>query len=68
MQQTMEELWVFKETMRYLRVSRSTLVRMIHDKRVPAHKVGSTWRFYPSEVKAVVEKSTKPEQGEAVDA
>lgn len=63
-QQDMEELWVFKETMRYLRVSRSTLLRLIASGVVPAHKIGNAWRFYPSEVRASVKRPVRAEQGE----
>lgn len=62
--QNTPELWVFKETMKYLRVSRSTLYRLMADGTVPAHKVGNTWRFYSDEVKAVGREAKPAEQGE----
>ena len=60
-----EELKTFKEIMTYLRVSRSTLLRLMANGTVPAHKVGVRWRFYMSEVQASVNKPVKTaEQGE----
>ena len=39
-------LLTFKEAMSYLRVSRSTLYRLMWSGQLTGHKVGSTWRFY----------------------
>ena len=39
-------LLTFKEAMNYLRVSRSTLYRLMWSGQLNGHKVGSTWRFY----------------------
>ena len=49
-----EELLTFKEVMHWLRVSRSTLNRMIEAGQLRGHKVGSTWRFYPQEVRRLI--------------
>ena len=54
MSQTMEELLTLKEAMRYLRVSRSKLLRMMKEGEIPAYKVGHDWRFYQSELKQVI--------------
>lgn len=59
----LEPLMTFKEAMGYLRVSRSTLLRMMGRKEIPSHKVGSTWRFYRDELRGAVRKVTA-EQGE----
>lgn len=40
-----EDLLIFKEAMNYLRVSRSTLYRLMWSGQLTGHKVGSTWRF-----------------------
>lgn len=71
MQQTIveEPLMKFNEVRKFLRVSRSTLLRMMERKEIPAYKVGNTWRFYPSDVRQSVKPavvSAEPtEQGEA---
>ena len=53
--QTAESLLTFKEAMAYLRVSRSTLYRLMWSGKLTGHKVGSTWRFYASELRAAIE-------------
>jgi len=47
-------LLTFKEAMGYLRVSRSTLYRLMWSGQLTGHKVGSTWRFYREELRACV--------------
>ena len=68
MQQIIDDvLLTFNETRNILRVSRSTLLRMMDAGEIPAYKVGNTWRFYKSEVKQVVRPVIvlkAPEQGE----
>ena len=47
-------LLTFKEAMGYLRVSRSTLYRLMWSGQLTGHKVGSTWRFYADDLLAAV--------------
>jgi len=47
-------LMTFKEAMSYLRVSRSTLYRLMWSGQLTGHKVGSTWRFYREDLRACV--------------
>ncbi len=47
-------LLTFKEAMSYLRVSRSTLYRLMWSGQLSGHKVGSTWRFYREDLRACV--------------
>lgn len=47
-------LVTFKEAMGYLRVSRSTLYRLMWSGQLTGHKVGSTWRFYREDLRACV--------------
>ena len=47
-------LLTFKEAMSYLRVSRSTLYRLMWSGQHTGHKVGSTWRFYREDLRACV--------------
>ena len=49
-----EVLLTFKEAMSYLRVSRSTLYRLMWSGQLRGHKVGSTWRFYREDLRACV--------------
>lgn len=54
-----EPLLNFKEALDYLRVSRSTLYRLMHSGQVKGHKVGANWRFYASELRACVRDAEK---------
>lgn len=64
-------LLTFKEAMDFLRVSRSTLYRLMWSGQLRGHKVGSTWRFYESDLldavaspamgMSVVEQGASPE-------
>ncbi len=47
-------LLTFKEAMGYLRVSRSTLYRLMWSGQLTGHKVGSTWRFYREDLRACI--------------
>ncbi len=51
-----ETLLTFKEAMTYLRVSRSTLYRLMWSGQLTGHKVGSTWRFYREDLRTCVER------------
>src|SRR5690242_21491413 len=55
--QMLEEdiLLTFKEAMNYLRVSRSTLYRLMWSGQLTGHKVGSTWRFYRDDLRASIQ-------------
>jgi excisionase family DNA binding protein len=47
-------LLTFKEAMDFLRVSRSTIYRLMWSGQLCGHKVGSTWRFYEVDLLAAV--------------
>lgn len=51
-----DALLTFKEAMGYLRVSRSTLYRLMWSGQLTGHKVGSTWRFYREDLQACVDR------------
>jgi excisionase family DNA binding protein len=51
-----DTLLTFKEAMTYLRVSRSTLYRLMWSGQLTGHKVGSTWRFYREDLRACVDR------------
>lgn len=55
---TPPELLVFKEAMSYLRVSRSTIYRMMWSKQLTGHKVGATWRFYRDDLNACIQSGS----------
>ena len=43
-----DEIMSFKEAMSYLKIPRSTLYKLVQEKRVPAIKIGRHWRFSKS--------------------
>jgi len=47
-------LLTFREAMDFLRVSRSTIYRLMWSGQLRGHKVGSTWRFYESDLLSAV--------------
>lgn len=47
-------LLTFKEAMDFLRVSRSTIYRLMWSGQLRGYKVGSTWRFYEHDLLAAV--------------
>lgn len=56
MTQTQDDvLLTFPEAMEYLRVSRSTLYRLMWSGQLTGQKVGCTWRFWQSQVQACVQ-------------
>lgn len=41
----MDKLMNFNDAKKYLKTSRATLYRLIHTRKIPAFKVGGSWRF-----------------------
>jgi excisionase family DNA binding protein len=39
------EVLTFEEAKKYLKISNSTLYRLVQRKKIPASKVGRSWRF-----------------------
>ena len=60
-------LLTFKEAMEFLRVSRSTLYRLMWSGQLRGHKVGSTWRFYESDLLAAVANPLDERETQSVD-
>lgn len=49
-------LLTLKEVMSHLRVSRSTVYRLINNKKLPVYHAGVQLRFYPQDVVAVLQR------------
>jgi len=49
-----ETLYTFKEAMAYLRVSRSTIYRLMGSGQLTGRKVGSTWHFFQADLHACI--------------
>ncbi len=63
-----DSLLTFKEAMGYLRVSRSTLYRLMWSGQLTGHKVGCTWRFYRDDLRACIGRDTAQVRKEAIHA
>jgi excisionase family DNA binding protein len=50
----MEDLLTIEETALYLRVSESTVRRMVKDGRIPATQIGRQWRIARAALEALV--------------
>lgn len=57
-----DKLLTFKEAMAFLRVSRSTLLRLMWKRQLAGHKVGNTWRFYVADLRLLVDEPTQEQQ------
>lgn len=51
-----EVLYTFKEAMNYLRVSRSTVYRLMWTGQITGSKIGSTWRFERETLRALIDR------------
>jgi len=54
--QNLDTIMTFKEVMGYLRVSRSTLYRLMWVGDITGHKVGTTWRFFAADVRSCIKE------------
>lgn len=48
-----------REVLKYLNISRITLLKLIKKKKLPATKVGSQWRFNKEDIKDWLKKQEK---------
>lgn len=50
MKEIFSEVMTTSEVMEYLKVSRKTLLKLVHQGRIPARKVGKDYRYLKSEI------------------
>ena len=50
------EVFTFEEARKYLKVSNSTLYRLVQGRKIPASKVGRSWRFRKERLIAWLER------------
>lgn len=50
------EVLTFQEAKKYLKISNSTLYRLVQQGKIPASKVGRSWRFRKERIIAWLEK------------
>jgi excisionase family DNA binding protein len=49
-------IWTVEEICDYLKIPRSTLYKLIRDKKIPAFRVGRHWRFQKDKIEEWVEE------------
>lgn len=55
------EVLTFEEAKEYLKVSSSTLYRLVQKREIPASKVGRSWRFRKEKLVGWLEKQERAE-------
>jgi excisionase family DNA binding protein len=53
------ELMTAEETCRYLKITPRTLYRYLHNRRIPAFKLGKEWRFVRSDLEQWIRDRTR---------
>jgi len=46
----MDEILTFEETRKYLKFSESKLYKLVQQRKIPASKIGRTWRFKKAKI------------------
>jgi len=57
------EILTLKEVAEYLKVTDRTIYRLAGAKRIPAFKVGGTWRFSRADIDAWIRRQSAEGQG-----
>lgn len=58
------EIFTLDEVAAYLKVGKRTVYRLAATKKIPAFKVGGTWRFQRQEIDQWIKRQTAEAQGE----
>ncbi len=53
------EILTITEVAEYLKVAERTLYRLVAAKKIPAFKVGGTWRFSKTEIEQWIKRQTR---------
>ena len=57
------EILTIKQVAEYLKVTERTIYRLAAVKKIPAFKVGGTWRFSRAEIDQWIKRQTSEAQG-----
>lgn len=63
MKDEIEEIFTLDEVAAYLKVGKRTVYRLAAAKKIPAFKVGGTWRFQRQEIDQWIKRQTADPQG-----
>lgn len=64
MNEKVAEILTLDEVAAYLKVGKRTVYRLAAAKKIPAFKVGGTWRFRRQEIDLWIKKQTAEAQGD----
>ena len=59
-------IFTLDEVAAYLKVGKRTVYRLAAAKKIPAFKVGGTWRFQRQEIDQWIKRQTRGAQGQGV--
>ena len=62
------DILTLKDVAEYLKVTERTIYRLAAAKKIPAFKVGGTWRFSKSEIEQWIKRQTAEAQTDDVRA
>jgi len=62
-----EDILTIKEVAEYLKVTERTLYRLVQERKIPAFKVGGSWRFRKAEINTWIGKQTEAAQNTKED-
>jgi len=55
----MEKLMTAKELSQYLKLSESTIYKLVSNGEIPGFKIGDSWRFELEEIRKLIQESKK---------
>ena len=61
------EILTLREVANYLKVTDRTIYRLVAARKIPAFKVGGTWRFSRADIDVWIKQQSLIQQAEAVD-
>ena len=59
-----DDVLTLKEVAAYLKVTERTIYRMVGDRKIPAFKVGGSWRFKLSEINDWIKSQSHEVRGD----
>lgn len=62
------EILTLREVANYLKVTDRTIYRLVAARKIPAFKVGGTWRFSRADIDVWIKQQSSIQQAEAGDS
>ena len=58
-----DDIMTIEALAEYLKISRSTLYKLVQDGRLPGRKIGKRWRFHKDAIDEWVKHGLEPDRG-----